>query len=127
MNGTFKSWVGRHVDLKLLSREIEEFFRKKHFKTIITKIEKGHSVRTSPPSHAVIYGGIDVNVEGKPSDFTVTFLASKHTRSAIRLGFITTFIGGGNLLLRGLKSQEALDRLEKEFWIYLEEVIGRMT
>jgi len=127
MNGTFKSWVGRHVDLKLLSREIERFFRKKRFKTIITKIEKGYSVRTSPPSHATIYGVVDVKVEGKPSNFTVTFLASKHTRSAIRLGFITTFIGGGNLLLRGLKSQEALDRLEKEFWIHLEEVIGRIT
>jgi hypothetical protein len=45
------------------------------------------------------------------------------SRFATMLGLSTTLFGGGVFVLRGLKLQEALEKLEKKFWLYLEEKI----
>jgi len=121
-----RRWVGKNIDLALLGKRIENFFKDKGFK--IAKdwpaSEYTFSVR---PQHGVgILGGVTVRIIGDSSDFLIDFSTSERSRSAVKLGFITTMFGGGSLILRGLKSQEALEKLEKDFWIYIEEAMTRL-
>jgi hypothetical protein len=41
----------------------------------------------------------------------------------MRLGQLTHLFGGGVLFLRGVKSDEAEEKLERDFWIFIEEKI----
>lgn len=70
---------------------------------------------------------LTVKIIGDSNDFVVELLAGKRMRSSVRFGFLTTIFGGGNFLLQALKSQEALEKLEKEFWVYIEETITRLA
>ncbi len=114
-------WVGKNVDLALLSQFVEDFFKSKGFKTAKDTSTEGYTVSGKPQRGGDILGRVIVRILGSSNDFSIEFLTSKHTRSAIRSGFMTTMFGGGILLLRGLKSQEALEKLENDFWIYIEE------
>lgn len=120
-------WVGKNVDLALLSACVEDFFKGKDFKTRRDESAEECTISGIPQRAHGIYGEVNVRVLGNPNDFEIEFLTSKHTRSAIKLGFITSMFGGGVLLLRGLKSQEALEKLEREFWRCIEEAITHLV
>lgn len=121
------AWVGKNVDLALLSVYVEDFLRTNGF-----RVRKDES-----PRKCIIFGtkksprglsvDVTVNIVGDSNDFVVELLAGERMRSSIKLGFLTTVIGGGPFFLRALKSQEALEKLEKEFWPYIEETITRLT
>jgi len=116
-------WLGKGVDLALLGGRVEDFFKGKGFKTRKDESAEGYTISGIPPRAHGIYGKVVVKILGNSNDFVIEFWASDHTRSAIKAGLVTTMFGGGSLLLRGLKSQEALERLEKEFWRRIEEAI----
>jgi len=119
-------WVRKNVDLKLLGGHIESFFKDKGFKITKERSASKHEISTRPQRGVSILGSVIVRVLGDSNDFLIEFSTSRHSRSAVKLGFITTMFGGGSLILRGLKSQEALEKLEKDFWIYIEEAIARL-
>jgi len=119
-------WVGRNIDLALLSERIENFFKDKRFKTR-KDWSAPECVISAKPRHGVgILGRVIVRVLGNSNDFVIELSASDHSRSAVKLGFITSMFGGGSLVLRGLKSQEELEKLEKDFWIYMEEAVTHL-
>jgi len=120
-------WVGKNVNLTLLSEYVEDFFKGRGFKTKRDESAEEYTVSGIPQRAHGIYGKVCVRILGSSNDFVIEFLPSQHTRSAIRAGFITTMFGGGALLLRGLKSQEELERLENEFWEHVEEDITRLV
>lgn len=66
---------------------------------------------------------ITVEILGGANDFAIEFLTSERAHSSILLGLVSTIIGGGNLILRGVKSQERLEELEKDFWVHIEDAI----
>ena len=119
-------WVGKNVDLKLLRDHIENFFKDKGFRITKERSASEHEISARPQRGVSILGRVIVKVLGDSNDFLIEFSASSHSRSAVKLGLITTMFGGGSLILRGLKSQEALEKIEKDFWIYIEEAITRL-
>ena len=119
-------WCGKNVDLAILSERIENFFRDKGFRIIKDLSEPEGKILAKPPKGIGILGRVTIRVLGDSNDFLIEFSTSNHSRSAVKLGLITTMCGGGNLVLRGLKSQEALEKLESDFWIYIEEDITRL-
>jgi len=119
-------WVGKNVDLVLVSERIENFFKDKRFETKKDWSAPEYVISAKPQYGVGVLGRVIVRVLGNPSDFLIEFSASDHSRSAIKLGFITTMFGGGSLVLRGLKSQEELEKLEKDFWIYMEEAVTHL-
>ena len=116
-------WVGKNVDLPLLSKHIEDFFRDKGFRTTKDWSASEYTISAKPQQGAGIIGRVIVRILGDPNDFLIEFSTSGHSRFAVKLGFITTLFGGGSLVLRGLKSQEELEKLEKDFWVHVEEAI----
>jgi len=43
------------------------------------------------------------------------------------LGFLTGIIGGGSIFLKNVKTLETLEKLEKEFWIYVEDLVAQLV
>lgn len=118
-----KQWVGKNVDLALLSEHVENFLRGKSLKIKKDELTGTYTIlgalRARAPS-------LVVRILGNPNDFLIEFVADERARASIRLGLISTIFGGGFLVLRGLRSQEALEKLENEFWVYIEEAIGNL-
>jgi hypothetical protein len=120
-------WVGKNVDLSLLSERVENFFADKGFITTKDWSASEYAISAKPQRGVAIIGRVNVRILGDPNDFLIEFSTSEHSRSAVKLGFFTTMFGGGSLLLRGLKSREALEKLEKDFWLHTEEAIGYLS
>jgi len=118
--------VGKNVDLKLLSELVENFFKDRSFKITKDRSASDYTISARPQKGVGILGRVIVKIRGDSNDFAIEFSTSGHSRSALKLGFMTTMFGGGSLVLRGLKSQEAVERLEKEFWIFIEEALAHL-
>lgn len=122
-----KQWIEKNVDLALLGKYIEDFLTGKGFGTKKDEFADGCTISAKPWLEREVREEIAVSVLGWSNDFVIEFLISERKRSSVLLGFITTIIGGGTLLLRSLKSQEALEKLEKEFWMWAEETIAHLV
>jgi len=120
-------WKGNNVDLSLLSKHVVKFFEERQFTTSISVKEEGCIIVAAPkPSHGIVEK-IKVKVFGNPDDFTVEFVAGSRSQNFVRYGTLLSLIGGGFLVLKGLKSLEELEKLEKEFWSFVHDAVWRLT
>ena len=123
----FTQWVGKNVDLTLLEKYIEDFFRSKGLEIVRKEdVEGGRKIFVMPRRSSNIRGDINVTIKGQPSNFVIEFVAGEKARSLTKLGSLLALLGGGVFVLEGLKVQEALEKLEGEFWICVEDVISRL-
>lgn len=121
-----KRWVGKNVDLILLCKSIEAFFEASNLRTRKDDSADGYSIlgvqqRGGPRIEVV------VRILGDSNDFIVEFEGGERARRSVMLGFMTTMLGGGKLLLRGLKLKEELEKLEREFWVQIEAAVTRLV
>lgn len=122
----FARWTGRKVDLSLLCDGIVRFFEGKGLKVVRDPLENGFQVTVMPKRVLNLREEVVVTVTGDPDDFEVKFVAGDKSRSLKNLGYMTSSFGGGFFLLEGLKSLEAIEKLEREFWIFVEDYVGRL-
>lgn len=122
-----RQWVGKNVDLQLLSERVEDFFKDKGFKTEKDESAGKYTILWAPQRVRNMRNAMIARVFGKSNDFVVEIIASERTRGSIRLGMLTSAFGGGYLALRGLKTKEVLERLEREFWSYVEEKVAHLA
>lgn len=119
-------WTGKNVDLALFSRNVAEFLKVKGYKTVSRELGNEHRISATMRGKGA-FTGVLVRVYGEPDDFVVEIDVAKEARLSKVLGSITALFGGGSLTLRGLKSEEALQELEKEFWLFAEETVTRLV
>ena len=120
-------WIGKNVDLKLLGECIEDFFKAKGFKTTKDESAGKYTILWTSKRVRNMRDTMRAAVFGDSNDFVVEIIASERTRGSITLGMLTKAFGGGYLALRGLKAKETLEKLEKEFWVYIEEKVAHLT
>jgi hypothetical protein len=120
-------WVNKNIDLSLIANRLVGFFEKRKFVSSQENSENGHHVIVLPSPYHDIIEEIHVYISGQPNDFTVKFDSGSRSRTMVRHGILTTVFGGGRLTLKGLKSQEELEKIEKEFWVYLDETIWSLA
>jgi len=123
-----KRWTGKSVDLDLLYHCVDDFFTNQ--KLLTEKSESsGERTLILRSKHAARKFGepISLRITGNSDDFTVDLKASELAARTVRAGMLTKSLGGGYLLLKGLKLQEELEKLEKEFWIYVEDKVAQLT
>lgn len=123
-----KKWTGKGIDLDSLSGFVEEFFKSRQFRAKRTK-SASESTITVLPKHSTmgLEEPISARIFGDPNDFTVDLKASELTARPIRTGLLTKSLGGGYFLLKTFRLQEELEKLEKEFWIYVEDKVAELT
>lgn len=128
--GMCRRWVKKNVDLCLLSEHVTYFLKSKGFTTkedksgkkwiIIGKLHHGSIGRD-------LRSAIEVRISGNSNDFKVEYLPSGQSRPSILLDSILTLFGGGSLVVRRLKYQEAIQKLEREFWGFIENTIMHLV
>ena len=124
---TQKRWIGKGANLDSLTENVERFFNGRGFKTRRDALPGGYRISVVTQHFRNVKGDIKVTIRGHSNDFMVELSVGGPSRFSTLLGLSTTLFGGGALVLRRLKLQEALERLEKEFWAYVEETIADMT
>jgi hypothetical protein len=121
-----RRWVGNCVNLSALAESIVRFFEENLFGVSCIKSENYRIVVRPKQFHGIV-DKIEILVEGQPNDFSVTFDAGFRSRAFVKYGAFLSFFGGGFFLLKGLKSQEELEKLERKFWLFVSEEISRLT
>jgi len=120
-------WIGRDVDLNLLSQRIQRFLEAKNFLTRLDKPGENEIEIFAMPSDRGEGKVVAIKVYGGSNDFAVEFVGGQDSRTLRLFGPILTFFGGGFLLLPHLKLREFFEKLEGEFWPFLEESVIGLT
>jgi hypothetical protein len=120
-------WVGKNLDLALLGERVENFFEAKGFKITKERSASEYKVSAKTQQSVGMLGPVIVRILGDSNDFSIEFSTSERSRSVVKFGFVTSMFGGGSFIRRGLKSQEAEEKLEKDFWIYIEEAVAQLA
>jgi hypothetical protein len=123
-----RRWTGQNVDLNLLSDEVDDFFKNREFVTKKSESPGERKILLQPKYPTVkLEEPISVRIAGDPNDFTVDLRASELTTRPVRMGMLTKSLGGGYFLLRSLKLREELEKMEKEFWIFVEDKVAQLA
>ncbi len=119
-------WVNRNVDLEALTKRVEGFFKSKGFETVLEGSQHKYTVagflRVDNKSRN-FYVIAETNKEG----LTVEFCTEKGGRFLPLLGPLVSMFGGGVLVMDRFKSLEFYQRLETEFWAFMEMAVERST
>jgi len=121
-----RQWIGNNVDLSVLTEAIIKFFKENLFSVSCIKSEN-YRVVIRPRQFHKIVDKIEILIEGQPNNFSITFDTGSRSRALVRYGALFSFFGGGFFFLKGLKSQEELEKLEKKFWLFINEEVWRLT
>lgn len=121
------SYYDMDVDLESLSEIAEEFFKKKGFRTFRKEEGGGFRILIAPTHIHEIVGKITVTISGHQNSFVVKFFSGNRSEILVKFGRLTSLFGGGIAYLRGVKSQASEERLERKFWVYLEEKMNLLA
>jgi len=120
-----KQWKNHNVSLQQLAQTIEGSYSRRNLKIKETVLKDGYSIRVILAKLRAS-GTMSIIMRGTPDDFTIE---TKRERAddAVKVGLMTTIFGGGSIILSSIKSREELEKLEREFWGTIEEVISRLA
>jgi len=122
-----RQWIGKNVDLGSLSEAVEAFFKDRGFKTKAERSGDKYIVFWAFPRARDVGRALRVIVYGSPDDLWIDFPGSENAHRSILQGFALTLFGGGALILRGLRMKEALEKIEREFWVSIEDAVLRLV
>lgn len=120
-------WIKKNINLRLLCEVLEGFFKNRGFLTNMQCSSEEYKITAVPRSVHDLCEHIDVLIRGKPDDFLVVFESGRRSRSFVKFGWLTSFLGGGWFLSKGLKSLEALEKIEEDFWRFLDDKIDSLS
>ena len=122
-------WVGKNMNLKMLTERVRPFFDELAFETDTERIQDGYLIQAVSKIPNVRLR-IDVKIVGRPNDFVVEFSAGGKGRRfslSMIVGYLTTMFGGGYLISREAKKQETMDPFENDFWRHADMQIGDLV
>ncbi|MHA1832406.1 MAG: hypothetical protein ACTSV7_00315 [Candidatus Baldrarchaeia archaeon] len=123
----WKRWENKNTPLKTVVKIISRFFEERNFRVGVIKAKNGYEVTAFPRIGCGVTEKIKIRVLGHPNEFKVEFDAGSNSRALVLLGNILSLLGGGIFAKRGLENLEGLEKLEREFWIYIEEILNNIS
>jgi hypothetical protein len=120
-------WVDKNIPLSTVVKVICRFFEKKNFNVSVSETESKFTIIATPKSYEEISEEIKIFVEGKTNDFTVEFFSGTRAKNMFFWGSLTSFLGGGFIGLKGVKSKEVVEKLERSFWKFLTCEISNLA
>jgi len=120
-----KNYVGKNMDLALLTTRIGDFFKQNDFEAVKGETQSGYQIFAGDSPRFKMNGYVSVSIEGTSDNFTVSFeLGTDKKKSDYPHSMVLEqMIFGGYFMLRKLKSDEAWLKLEKEFWRFMENTV----
>jgi len=120
-------WIDKNVETSDVEEAAESFLHEKGFKLApldSKDSKKMMGILESTEGRKKVI----ITINGEARDFTVDFATSETAQMMGRLAStITSFFGGGPLQLKSLKEKEYYQKLEDQFWEYLEEFISEKS
>jgi len=110
------SWKGQNVNLANLVQKIIQFFESNRFDNVTAlKTETGYQVIAGDSNRYKMENDVSVTVNGMPDDFSVSLTSCKQEKKFALPLILTSMFGGGFFVLKDLKSDEAMQKLERDF------------
>jgi len=115
-------WVNKNVSLKSLAEYVEFFFKKKGFTT--NRKENGEQYTITMIGQHEDGSHVKMNAKVfRDKDKLFIELSAGEQGIISKLDSLTTLIMGGYITLQKIKSEETLDKMESEFYDYINQVI----
>ena len=121
-----KRWQNLVVDLQRLSQVIKNYYLGRNFKVKEAVLENGYSLNVLL-TELRAPGVMSIIIRGRADDFTIETRATEREDNAIKIGLMTSILGGGSLVLRSIKIREQIEKMEREFWGMIEETIRSLA
>jgi hypothetical protein len=119
-----KNWKGLNVNLSDLLQKIIQFFESKEFKNVTAlKTETGYEVIAGDSKRYKMQNDVSVKIEGRQDDFTVGLTSSKEQKTSTLPLMLISMFGGGYFLLKNFRSDEAMQKLERDFRIEIDKMV----
>lgn len=122
-----RNWRDLNVNLSNLVQKIIQFFESKEFNDVTAlETETGYQVIAGDSKFYKMENDVTVTIEGKPDDFTVSLTSCREARARATLPLIlTSMFGGGYFLLKNFRSEEAMQKLERDFREKMDSMIAQ--
>lgn len=121
-----KEWKNHNVSLQRLVQTIESRYSRRNLKVKETALKDGYSIRVIL-ARLRAPGVMSIVLRGTPDDFTIETRATELEDDRVKVGLMTAIFGGGSLVLGNIKSREEMEKLEREFWGTIEEMIRSLS
>ncbi len=121
-----KNWKDLDVNLSNLVQKTIQFFESNEFDNVTAlKTETGYQVIAGNSKRYKMENDVSVTVEGKPDDFTVSLTSCKEEKKYGLPLILTSMFGGGYFLLKNFRSEEAMQKLERDFGEKIKGIIAQ--
>ncbi|MEM3697917.1 MAG: hypothetical protein QXQ94_10580 [Candidatus Bathyarchaeia archaeon] len=117
--------IKKKINLELLAKFTETFFKEKGFKTKLEQTKKSFTI-SCITHHEGKPRIMTVKIMGKPDDFIIE-LTNPTPRNLQLLQSVLTLFGWGFLILNELKSQEFYKKIEEEFLTFIDKTIENLA
>jgi hypothetical protein len=115
-------WLNKHVELSGVCCAVKEFFKERAFFTEEYSLKDGFRV-VAFMSDDGSFPFATVEVHHEVAAIVVDYLPWGQSRRVSLTSFfapVLTLFGGGILVARDLKKNELMEKIEKEFWDFLD-------
>ena len=119
-----RNWKDLNVNLSDLVQKTIQFFESNEFSNVTAlKTETGYQVIAGDSKRYKMENDVSVTVEGKPDDFTVSLASCREEKKHGLPLILTSMFGGGYFLLKNFRSEEAMQKLERDFGEKIKGII----
>jgi hypothetical protein len=119
-----RNWKDLNVNLSNLVQKVIQFFESREFNDITAlKTETGYEVIAGDSRHYKMENNVSVTIEGKPEDFTISLTSCKEEKRSTLPLILTSMFGGGYFLLKNFRSEEAMQKLERDFREKIDDMV----
>jgi len=119
-------WVNKNVDLSSLRKGIERYFKARKFRVRSSQLEGAFEVFALKRVNHIIRK-VKVRLYGTPNNFTIEFLAGKQINSIQKANMSLELFGGGIFILKAYEALEFYQKLERDFWKYMEILVAELV
>jgi hypothetical protein len=121
-----RNWKNLDVNLSSLVQKTIQFFESNEFNNVTAlKTETGYQVIAGDSKRYKMENDVSVTIDGKPDDFTISLTSCKEEKKYGLPLILTSMFGGGYFLLKGFRSEEAMQKLERDFGEKIEGIIAQ--
>lgn len=116
-------WIGRNVDIDQLVEAIIVFLKGKKFKIRRDDLESSSRVLGIHRTPEGEIRRVAVTISGSPQDLIVELKVGDDPSLLLKFSSMISLFGGGLLLVKKRKIADFYQKLEDEFWRYVERRI----
>lgn len=119
-------WLNKNIDLSILRKGIERYFKARKFRVRSSQLEDAFEVFALKRVNHIIRK-VKVRLYGAPDNFTVEFLAGKQIDPIQKADLSLELFGGGIFVLKAYEALEFYQKLERDFWKYMEVLVAELV